>query len=310
VEWVLHNHVSTEPSLPAVIMGDKRNQRRHKANPAVPARTSARQNALSDSNIASIEPSALPASPGADPRSLSMPLSTGDNGNAGDDRNESSASSTLSEPLQSSGSKRQSTQALSDLSSSSDDSDDSDSVAAGQPTKKRSRREEKEILEPASASQYPWRLGLSLFPEIALFVPSGTGNMLEQRIVTDTNEPFHFGIRDEIHRKIGCEEAQVMPDLAYKLADAPKKSKPIVLASEEDWQGLIEAVNIENHKRLAKRPPLKGTYININIEVPEQVCLVFSSSFICPQSSCRLVYASRSGPHPEDCWCSQKNATK
>jgi hypothetical protein len=111
-----------------------------------------------------------------------------------------------------------------------------------------------------------------LSSENALYVPTGHGNFLEQRRALSSDADFNIDVLPAIHQTIGCEDARIPPNLAYRLSSAPKKDNPIVLASEEDWQGLVDAVKVENANR---KPNLRGIVpVDVKIIVPDEVSLL------------------------------------
>jgi hypothetical protein len=72
-----------------------------------------------------------------------------------------------------------------------------------------------------------------------------------------------------IHQTIGCKNAKILPNLACRLSSAPKTENPIVLATKNDWEGLVDAVRVDNANRKLN---LQGVVpIDVKIIVPDEV---------------------------------------
>jgi len=81
---------------------------------------------------------------------------------------------------------------------------------------------------------------------------------------------------EEIYNTIGCDSVKVKPDLCYKMSTAAKNVASISLSTEEDWDGLLEEVEIAQRK--------KNAAVAVNITITEQVSnksIIISLYFQC-----------------------------
>jgi len=81
--------------------------------------------------------------------------------------------------------------------------------------------------------------------------------------VTFTTQTTFVDALETIHETIGCTEVVKKPDLTYQLSIFTTKSQAISLGSQDDWEGCLDDVAIQEKK--------KGVKVTVNIFVPELI---------------------------------------
>jgi hypothetical protein len=107
--------------------------------------------------------------------------------------------------------------------------------------------------------------------ELILVVPHGASEG-SQRISISLKNIDYMDVVEKIYEAIGCLEVTRKPLMSYKLGNATQKSTPISLATEDDYEGLLEDVAaVETKLNKTWKNGNRWQYISVNILIPDDV---------------------------------------